>query len=278
MAIIYTNEAGDTVADFQDAVLGMDNGRPQASRAIRVFFSVWGTQWYTNVWDRESATICEVEVGHSEDPNRSKKVVVDASEEVLVEVEWYKKGGSRTVFAFREGGEEGALAELAVIEQENAERAAQRAEESAERWCKTVRKDARVVVARGRKVAVGTEGILFWESERQYGTRIGIRDDEGNRHWTYLRNVEAVTNKPEGMTWLDYQRTLEEAQVERTKALPQKGELVCVLEGERTGEVGKIFWAKEGRIGIGFGEEPTRGPWKDVEWLSADAVEVQPRS
>jgi len=278
MAIIYTNEAGETVADFQDAVLGMGNGRPQASRAIRVFFSVWGTQWYTNVWDRESATICEIEVGHSEDPNRSKKVVVDASEEVLVEVEWFTKGGSRTVFAFREGGEEGALAELAVIEQENAERAAQRAEEDAERWCKTVHMNSRVVVARGRKVAVGTEGILFWEREGQYGTRIGIRDDEGNKHWTYLRNVEAATDKPEGMAWLDYQRTLEEAQVERTNALPRKGELVCVLEGERTGEVGKIFWAKEGRIGIGFGEEPTRGGWKDVEWLSADAVEVQPRS
>ena len=278
MAIIYTNEAGETVVEYQDAVLGLEGGYPTGSRAIRVFFSVWGTQWYTNVWDRESATICEIEVAHSEAAGPGKKVVVDASDEVLVEVEWYKKGGSRTVFAFREGGEEGALAELAVIEQEDAERAAQRAEEEAERYCNMVRQGARVVVARGRQVPGGTDGLLFWEREGQWGTRIGIRDDEGEKHWTYLKNVEAVTSKPEGMTWLDYQRTLENEQVERTNALPQKGEMVCVLVGERIGEVGEIFWAKEGRIGIGFGDKPTRGPWNDVAWLSSDEVEVKPRA
>lgn len=54
----------------------------------------------------------------------------------------------------------------------------------------------RVRVVRGRKVPIGTEGELFWMKEQVYQgrtvMRIGVKDDAGVPHWTYLRNVEKV--------------------------------------------------------------------------------------
>lgn len=61
----------------------------------------------------------------------------------------------------------------------------------------------RVRVTKGRKVAHGTEGECFWMGSydnSKYGdtwgiyttVRIGIRDDNGDVHWTALDNVELV--------------------------------------------------------------------------------------
>ena len=51
----------------------------------------------------------------------------------------------------------------------------------------------KVVVVKGRKVAVGTVGTLFWLKEQEFDgkptIRIGIKDSEGKVHWTYLHNV-----------------------------------------------------------------------------------------
>jgi hypothetical protein len=61
----------------------------------------------------------------------------------------------------------------------------------------------RVRVVKGRKVPKGTEGEVFWlgsycnspygDSMGLYTTfRCGIRDDDGNVHWTSVDNIEAV--------------------------------------------------------------------------------------
>ena len=51
----------------------------------------------------------------------------------------------------------------------------------------------KVVVVKGRKVAKGTVGTLFWLKEQEFDgkptIRIGIKDSEGKVHWTYLHNV-----------------------------------------------------------------------------------------
>ncbi len=50
-----------------------------------------------------------------------------------------------------------------------------------------------VRVVKGRKVAKGTEGILFWMSnpgDSQWGIRVGIRDARGEVYWTSADNVE----------------------------------------------------------------------------------------
>jgi hypothetical protein len=49
-----------------------------------------------------------------------------------------------------------------------------------------------VVVARGRKVPIGTTGELFWAKEGQYGWRVGVRDADGEAHWTAAKNIDKV--------------------------------------------------------------------------------------
>jgi hypothetical protein len=47
-------------------------------------------------------------------------------------------------------------------------------------------------VVRGRKVPIGTIGVCFWLGRREYGVRVGIKDQAGNVHWTAATNVEVV--------------------------------------------------------------------------------------
>lgn len=62
----------------------------------------------------------------------------------------------------------------------------------------------RVRVVKGRKVKHGTEGEVFWMGcydNSRFGdpwgiyttVRVGIRDDDGNVHWTSVENVEVVS-------------------------------------------------------------------------------------
>ena len=71
-----------------------------------------------------------------------------------------------------------------------------------------VRKGAKVRVARGRKVPVGTVGIVIWSGEGTYGPRVGIKDDndpDGEPLWTSASNVDVIV---EG-TGPDNQREVE---------------------------------------------------------------------
>ena len=60
-----------------------------------------------------------------------------------------------------------------------------------------------VKVVKGRKVPKGTTGIVFWVKRYDYSkygdpwgiysdTKIGIRDEWGNAHFTSSRNVEII--------------------------------------------------------------------------------------
>lgn len=71
-----------------------------------------------------------------------------------------------------------------------------------------------VVVVKGRKVPIGTEGIVFWKGidkfkSNHYSTayRIGFKDAEGETHWTAESNVEVIA--PES-----YEITAEEAEAQ----------------------------------------------------------------
>jgi len=52
------------------------------------------------------------------------------------------------------------------------------------------RKGMRVQVTRGRKVPIGTEGVLFWVGSTQFGKRIGFKDATDTVHWTAWGNFE----------------------------------------------------------------------------------------
>lgn len=54
------------------------------------------------------------------------------------------------------------------------------------------RKSDRVVVTKGRKAPIGFVGTLFWTKPTQWGTRIGVKADDGTVQWTYLSNVRKV--------------------------------------------------------------------------------------
>lgn len=69
------------------------------------------------------------------------------------------------------------------------------------RDCMSVRKGREVIVMRGRKVPIGTKGIVFWEGASNYDPygrwwnevkRIGIRDASGNVHFTSACNADVV--------------------------------------------------------------------------------------
>ena len=95
--------------------------------------------------------------------------------------------------------------EIYLFLQEEARKVAdyRQAEREAKKACLTVRKGQRCRVVAGRKVAKGTEGVIFYTREQEWGIRIGFEDDNGKAHWTYLKNVVAAIEEPEE-GWLQY--------------------------------------------------------------------------
>ena len=89
-----------------------------------------------------------------------------------------------------------------------------------------------VKVYRGRKVAQGTIGIVFWvaEEEDAFGCyKIGLKDEEGNKHFTSISNVDY---------YFDGADALNEARVAQAKAEAKarrqsKKELVMSSDGEQ---------------------------------------------
>lgn len=56
-----------------------------------------------------------------------------------------------------------------------------------------VEKGKRVRVVRGRKVPRGTEGVVIWRGKSHWGGyRVGIKDAQGEVHWTAESNVEVA--------------------------------------------------------------------------------------
>lgn len=57
-----------------------------------------------------------------------------------------------------------------------------------------VEKGCTVTVVKGRKVAKGTTGIVFWKGEDAYGTaRIGFRTDSGETVWIAEGNCHVIS-------------------------------------------------------------------------------------
>lgn len=147
-------------------------------------------------------------------------------------------------------------------------------------------KGAMVEVFKGRKVAKGTTGVVIWAGEGHWGPRVGIKDADGEVHWTAATNVRRIIeDKDEGETWLAYtERKAEEARTAREErraaaeaAAPEVGEVVKVTRGPHEGEEGTVFWTGKGRVGIARkgAEKVGRGyADEDVIWTFGDAVEA----
>jgi hypothetical protein len=55
-----------------------------------------------------------------------------------------------------------------------------------------IAKGVKVRVARGRKVPIGTEGVVIWIGNGDFGERVGIKDATGAAHFTAAKNVEVI--------------------------------------------------------------------------------------
>lgn len=65
--------------------------------------------------------------------------------------------------------------------------------EAAREAASEVRKGSFVFLSRKRcKIPYGTKGHVFWTGDSRYGERVGFRGEDGETHWTALKNVSVV--------------------------------------------------------------------------------------
>ena len=56
----------------------------------------------------------------------------------------------------------------------------------------TPRKYKTIRVVRGRKVPIGTVGVVFWVGSNRFGEAVGFKDERGTAMFTSIKNVEVV--------------------------------------------------------------------------------------
>jgi hypothetical protein len=130
-----------------------------------------------------------------------------------------------------------------------------------------------VRVARGRKVPVGTEGVVIWLGESRYGLRVGVKDAAGTVHWTAAGNVEVLVDETgEAIRPVDAEREARRA-AEREAALAAPeytiGMVVRVVRESRgtpAGTTGRIFWKGTDRF-TGGSRYGLKGPGGVAYWV-----------
>lgn len=174
---------------------------------VRLMSDVWADLTYAIVWEptgkptgiysaepRECGYFRRIQVGNSEFPGGTGQLFsyeVDASPEIMEIYEVWKRGK-----AFRKAEVEYDYRQRSILEA--------RRMVAIDRW---------VRVTRGRKVRLGTEGLVFWIGASQWGTKVGIaipREDGTFRktkkagrystfesyadvEWTYAKNCEVIS-------------------------------------------------------------------------------------
>ena len=123
-------------------------------------------------------------------------------------------------------------------------------------------------VVRGRKIPVGTEGLVTWSGASTYGARVGITDSSGTLHYTAESNVERTgVELLDGEDWLDVERRL-------SPAIPYKWDKVRIKQGPNAGTTGTIMFIRDERVGIATSNRKQGGRYVDVVWSFTAAVEV----
>jgi hypothetical protein len=124
----------------------------------------------------------------------------------------------------------------------------------------------RAVVVKGRKVPVGTEGIVTYIKYGAWGLRVGIKDDEGEVHYTAAHNVHRVVHLEDGEDWIATECRLEVSP-------PRKWDLIRTRDSGIEGTV--FFVSVDGdRIGFATTNRKVMGRYVDVEWAYTPNVDV----
>lgn len=152
------------------------------TKCERIMSDVWSDTTYAVVWDPETAAPRQVFLNCAEF-GRNATAEVDATAEVVAAYDAWLAARAAEAKAADEA----------------------RWEADAEARVRQVKKGHQVVVARGRKVKKGTIGRVFWIGPGNFGPRAGIETDAGETVWTALDNLDRVLDKPEGMTWREFE-------------------------------------------------------------------------
>lgn len=220
------------------------------SREVRIWSDVWENEYLCFVWNPET--------------HRRETLVLGCSYDAHSEMGNEKVDASPEIFA------EWALLEKADNEaarvRAQAEAAAQR-EENAKNEALKIRSGSEVMVTEGRKIPVGTRGVVCWMGQGNFGARVGFTDANGKTHYTSESNVKGVLpgkpllyTPPEG--WVAFL----DAQVSQAQAVnPRKGDKVRRLSD---GQEGTVFWVKENRLGFKI------TPQSEAIWANAGEVTI----
>lgn len=210
----------------------------------RVMSDDWSTTHVAIVWDpaaKEPITIPLYTIGYS----CSNECEIDLAPEYKADVD--------------------AFYEAARVRSEQAAYA-RRCEEAHKRLLEPrVGFQARVIS--GRKVKIGTVGIITWsDPQGAYGPRVGIKDASGTVQYTAASNVERVVEKLDGEDWLAVERRLHVEPV-------YKWDRVSTADGIE----GTVFFLKAEKLGITTTNKKVAGRYVDVVWAYASTVTVLER-
>lgn len=160
-----------------------------------------------------------------------------------------------------------------------------------------------VIVVRGRKVPIGTKGVVRWIGSNRWGTSVGLAvEGEEKLLFTAITNVEP-DESPEALAreidaaqdtalWIEARRTENAAaKAAAEAALPgvtlKKGDLVMPSTGAYVGRWCRVIWVGASRDGIRVGVVPKAGKprfeggrpvWPNLpaDWLPLSAVAALP--
>jgi hypothetical protein len=165
MALITTKDGQVTETFFAGCVVATH------TREERVMSDVYADVLRATVYNVETDTFEEVYVrAYFECDSGDRSAVVDATPEV------------RDLYEAHQAVEE---AKQHLLE-------AQRCRARMLAALKAPAKGRKIKVVKGRKVAIGTVGECFYLREGDHGMRVGLKDTDGQVHWTAASNCEAV--------------------------------------------------------------------------------------
>ena len=194
----------DDVVSHEGMVVGFH------SETVRVMSDVWDTFTYAIVYEPNGPVGPGAE--SVEDPELFRHILIPHHEATASEQEFRfaiadASDETKEIYEYWKAGKVHAAAH------EQAARYEKKKIEYAEIERRTVRKDKWVEVARGRKVAKGTKGLVFWLQDSQWGMKVGIAlpeadgtfvtearesrngrtyDSYKNVAWTYAKNCEVI--------------------------------------------------------------------------------------
>jgi len=230
------------------------------TRCVRVMSDVWENQTFVKVWDEENQEVETITIYTTNLSARCGRVSeVDAPAHIIAE---YKAAEDRK-------------ARIRIAREEL--HTARRLEEEAQEELKKVVNGREVIVVKGRKVPVGTRGIVRWTGATEWGYRVGIAvTGQDKLTYTSISNCEAVVvglepdETPVG-GWAAYRDAVLAAENATIASRPKKGHRVRIIAD---GTKGTLFWLNGDRCGVDPRPvKEQRGRCPDPLWLPLTEVE-----